>query len=215
MSRGRNIFINRKGRSLKGYAVFMGLSLFVWGLFAIIEFRLSPNVSAIAEAKAQILATEAINNAVKEKIVNKIQYKDLITLHKDAGGQITLIQINTIDINRLETETALEVTKTLDNVTLYGVSVPLGTLTGSKVLANKGPNIKVFLQPMGTVQVNTTEAFESAGINQTRHRIVFEITARVKIIQPMMDTDIFVKTDIPIAETIIIGSVPQALLNLK
>jgi sporulation protein YunB len=68
---------------------------------------------------------------------------------------------------------------------------------------------------MGTVQVDTTEAFESAGINQTRHRIVFQISAQVRIVQPMLSTDITVKTDVPIAETIVIGNVPQAILNLR
>lgn len=213
MFRGKFFFIKRRNGPCQGFLPFIIFVIIAWGVFFFVEFQMSPNVTAIAEARAQILATEAINNAVKEKIVNRIQYKDLITIHKDATGQITLIQVNTIDINRLETETALEVTKTLENLSTQGISIPIGTLTRSKILANRGPAIKVLLQPMGTVRVNTIEAFESAGINQTRHRIVFEITAKVKVVQPLMSTDITVKTDVPIAETIVIGNVPQALLN--
>lgn len=215
MFKGRYFFNNRRNGAYRCYLLFMGFVLLAWGIFAFIEYQLTPNVLAVAEARARILATEAINTAVKEKIVNKVQYKDLITIHKDTSGQITLIQINTIDINRLETETALEVTRILNSISLHGVSVPLGTLSGSKVLANTGPHIKVLLQPLGTVQVDTTEVFESAGINQTRHRIVFQIAAQIKIVQPMLSTDITVKTDVPIAETIVIGNVPQALLNLN
>lgn len=185
------------------------------GLFAFIERQLSPSIFAIAESKARIIATEAINRAIKNKIANNVQYKDLITIHKNASGQITLIQVNTIEINKLETETTLEVVKTLQDITMDGIKIPLGMITGSKILANFGPSIKVSLYPVGTVYVNTTEAFEEAGINQTRHRIVLDINAEIKIVQPFLSSDMVIKTDVPIAETIIVGNVPQAILDFK
>jgi sporulation protein YunB len=185
------------------------------GIFIFIERQLSPSIFAIAEARARILATEAINMAVKDKITKDVQYKDLITIHKNASGQITLIQINTIEINRLETETSLEVVKTLQEITMDGIKIPLGMITGSKILANFGPSIKISLYPVGTVYVNTTEAFEEAGINQTRHRIMLDINAEIKIVQPFLSSNMVVKTDVPIAETIIVGNVPQAILDFK
>jgi sporulation protein YunB len=187
-----------------------------FGLFRFIEHQISPSVFAITEAKARILATEAINKAVKEKITKNIQYKDLITIHKNTSGQVTLIQVNTIEINRLETETTLEVIQTLKEITMGGIQIPLGMITGSKILANFGPMIKISLYPVGTVQVDTKEAFEEAGINQTRHRILLEITAEIKVVQPLLtSSNMKIKTDVPIAETIIIGNVPQAILDFK
>ena len=59
------------------------------------------------------------------------------------------------------------------------------------------------------------EAFEEAGINQTRHRIFLEIAASIQIVQPLLSSTITVKTDVPLAETIIIGNVPQAILDFK
>jgi sporulation protein YunB len=89
-------------------------------------------------------------------------------------------------------------------------------ITGSKILANFGPMIKISLYPVGTVQVDTKEAFEEAGINQTRHRILLEITAEIKVVQPLLtSSNMKIKTDVPIAETIIIGNVPQAILDFK
>lgn len=184
-------------------------------IFIIIERQLSPAISAIAEARTRIMATEAINKAVKSKITGNVQYKDLINIHKNASGQITLIQVNTIEINRLETETTLEVVKTLQDITLDGIKIPLGMITGSKILANFGPMIKIYLYPVGTVEVNTIEAFEEAGINQTRHRIMLDINAEIKVVQPFLSTNMSVKTDVPIAETIIVGDVPQAILDFK
>lgn len=179
------------------------------------ERQVTPSIYAISEAKARIIATEAINKSVREKIVKNVQYKDLISIHKNTYGQVALIQINTIEINRLETETALEVVEALQEVTLDGIKMPLGMITGSKILANLGPTIKVYLHPIGAVEVNTTESFEEAGINQTRHRVILEIVAELKIVQPLLSSKVTVKTDVPVAETIIIGDVPQAILDFK
>ncbi|HHW04125.1 MAG TPA: sporulation protein YunB [Thermoanaerobacterales bacterium] len=220
---GRGIFVFRRRFCLrhKRYGlinipiVLIILAFISLIVFVFIEKQLSPTIFAIAEARARILATEAINKAVNEKISSNVQYKDLITIHKNASGQISLIQVNTIEINRLETETTLEVVKTLQDITMERIKIPLGMITGSKILANFGPTIKVSLYPVGTVYVNTIEAFEEAGINQTRHRIMLDINAEIKIVQPFLSSIMLVKTDVPIAETIIVGNVPQAILDFK
>lgn len=202
-------------KRLKKCSLIFVIIFLVIGIFAFIEKQITPTVFTVAEAKAQIMVTEAISKAVKENITKNIQYKDLISIHKNSNGQVTLIQINTIEINRIETETTLEVIKTLKGATLGIIRLPLGIVTGSKMLSDKGPKISVALYPAGTVTVNTIEAFEQAGINQTRHRIILEITAGINIVQPMMKTDIKVKTDVPIAETIIVGDVPKAIIDMK
>ncbi|MDD4570660.1 MAG: sporulation protein YunB [Tepidanaerobacteraceae bacterium] len=215
MFRVRYFFRTLKPRTLKFYILFLIIVVIFYFVFNFIEYKLTPPIIAIAEAKARAIATEAINKAVKDKIVKNVQYKDLISIHKDTGGQITLIQINTVEINRLESETALEVVKVLREVTMEGIALPIGAATGSKILSNYGPVIRISLFPAGTAYVNTVEAFQEAGINQTRHRIVLEIIANIKIVQPLLESDITVKTDVPLAETIIIGNVPQAILDFK
>ena len=209
----RRLFIRHKKFKLYTYVLFF--ILITWGFFSYVEKRLTPNILAIAEARTRVLATEAINKAIKEKIAKNVQYKDFISIHKDTSGQVTLIQVNTVEINRLESETALEVVKTLQEVTIDGLNLPLGIVTGSKILSNYGPSIKVKLVPVGTAEVNMVESFQEAGINQTRHRIVLEITATVQIVQPLLKSAITIRNDVPVAETIIIGNVPNAILNLK
>ncbi len=204
-----------KPRTLKLFLFFLIVLILFYNIFRIVEHQITPNILAIAETKTRILATETINQAIKDKIAKNVQYKDLISIHKNTSGQITLIQINTGEINRLEAETALETIKILRKVTLDGVNVPLGAATGSKILSNYGPLVRVALLPGGTATVNTVETFEAAGINQTRHRIGLEIIANIRIIQPLLSTDITIQTHVPIVETIIIGDVPKAILELK
>ncbi len=209
----------RRGKNyalIRFYLVIILIVLLLFSMFVFVEKQISPSIFAIAEARARILATEAVNKAVRDKIAKNVQYKDLISIHKNSNGQVTLIQVNTIEINRLETETTLEVVKALQKVTMEGgILIPLGMVTGSKILAGFGPPIRISLYPVGTVKVNTTEAFEEAGINQTRHKIVLDIRSEIRIVQPLISTDVEVRTDVPIAETIIIGEVPRAILNWK
>lgn len=183
--------------------------------FVLIEKKITPTVFAIAEAKTKVMLVEAISKSVKDKIAKNVQYKDLISIHKNSQGQVTLIQVNTIEINRLESDTTLEVIKALEESTLNYIQFPIGMITGSKILADLGPPIRVFLYPLGSVQVNTSESFEHAGINQTRHRVILDITAEIKMVQPLMSSKVTVRTDVPIAETIIIGEVPRAILDFK
>jgi len=215
MFRVRRPFRTLRTRTLKRYFFIIISLVLSYMLFNLIEYQVTPNIMAIAETQARIAATEAINNAVKEKITKNVKYKDLISIHKDSSGQITLIQINTVEINRLEAETSLEVIKALREATVDGIRIPLGAATKSKILSNYGPKIRIKLLPAGTARVNTVEAFEEAGINQTRHRIILDITANIQIIQPLLRSNIAVTTQVPLVETIIVGNVPQAILDFK
>ncbi len=215
MFRVRRFFRTLKPRTLKLYMFFLMFFITFYSVFNFVEHQLTPNIIAIAETQARIIATKAINQAVKDKVAKNVQYKDLVSIHKDTSGQVTLIQINTVEINRLESETALEVIKVLREVTMDGITIPIGSATRSKILSNYGPVIRVSLLPAGTADVNTVEAFEEAGINQTRHRVVLEIIANIQVIQPLLSSNITVKTHVPIVETIIIGNVPQAILDFK
>ncbi|MCG0274536.1 MAG: sporulation protein YunB [Thermosediminibacteraceae bacterium] len=210
--RHRRIFVYK---IINIYTLLISIVIIAFLMFIFIERQIAPSILAIAEARARIIATEAINRAVKEKITKNVQYKDLITIHKDVNGQITLIQINTIEINRIETETSLEVLRTLKEISIDKIRIPLGLATGSKILSNMGPAISVSLYPVGAAQVDTSEAFEEAGINQTRHKILLDITAQVKIVQPLLSSNVEIKTRVPIAETIIVGNVPETILDFK
>ena len=62
--------------------------------------------------------------------------------------------------------------------------------------------------------VDYATEFESTGINQTRHRIYIIVTTDIKLIVPLVSEEIRVTTNIPIAETIIIGDVPEQFVNV-
>lgn len=196
-------------------SIFVFICLLIFLVFYLIEINLGPTLLAIAEARARIIATEAINEAVSKKVAGSIQYKDLINIHKNKNGEIVLIQVNTVEINRLESNTALYVIDVLKKNNIQEIEIPIGQITKSNILANFGPTINASILPVGTVEVNVVEAFEEAGINQTRHKIFIDVKTWMKIAVPLVSSSIEASTQIPITETIIIGNVPNTIINLK
>ncbi len=120
-----------------------------------------------------------------------------------------MMQANTVMMNRLASEVALTVQDKIQDIRTSSVEVPLGTVFGSQLLAQYGPKLDIGVTPIGMVNVDFKTEFEHSGINQTRHKIYLVIKTQVKIIVPFSSNTTTVETSVPIAETIIVGKVPQ------
>ena len=184
-------------------------------IFLIIDYKLNASIIEIAKAKAQTTVVQDINTVVNQEIVSQIKYQDIVDIHKDKEDRIVLIQPNTIVLNRMMAATSLEVAKSLDNLSAENIEIPLGQITGSKILAGYGPLMKARIITVGQVYVDVLNKFEEAGINQTRHLIYFNISSKVKIAVPFLNEEINVSTTIPLAETIIIGEVPETYVSVS
>lgn len=206
--------LNQPRFSAKIVVVVIVLALIVIIPFTIMERNLKPTILAIASAYAEQIAVDAIQNAVNEKVAKTVEYKDLIFIRTDNRGRIVLMQANTIRINNLAAETTLDIQKSLAKLEGKVIPIPLGQVLQSQLLASYGPKIKVTLVPIGTVKVKVIDDFQQAGINQTRHRLYLNVYGKVKIVIPMASDYVEVASQVPIAETIIVGEVPQTYLNL-
>lgn len=189
------------------------LSVFI-GSFLYIDRTLRPTITVLAETKALELANRSINKSVAEMVDGKIHYEDLMNIKLDSKGNISFIQANTIMMNEMASAVALEIQDELKKVKSTSAYIPIGTALGSPILAKYGPQLKVSIEPIGTVSVQFKTNFESSGINQTRHRIYLEAKTQVKVVIPLTTSTKEVKAQIPICETIIVGDVPQSYVNI-
>lgn len=180
---------------------------------ALLDFGLKSSILALARSQAQIQGIEKINEIVAEKIVPQVQYTDIVNVHKDEQGRVVLIQPDTIEINRLMSETMVEVSRAMNSMQENTISIPLGQLSGSKILAGYGPRIKVKTIPASHISVNILNKFEQAAINQSRHLIYFQIEGIIRIAVPFMEDEVRISTIIPLAESIIVGEVPRTYVN--
>lgn len=181
-----------------------------------VDRSLRPTIFKIAEARAVQMATEAINRAVQQKVFDSnLQYEEFVQVHKDTQGHVVLMQANTVKINQLSADITLTVQSTLRRLSSESFTIPLGQVTGTQLLANYGPRIPVTIVPMGIVQVNIDDKFEQAGINQTRHRIYLDFKTEVRIVIPSKSARIQVASEVPLAESIIVGQVPATFVNIS
>ena len=189
--------------------------IFFLGIFIFweIETNLKPTLMAIAETKATVIATQSINNVIHNKISSMIEPKSLVNVTLDGKGKVALIQPNTMEFNRLASDTTIKVQDALKEIPNQQISIPMGQIFGSQLLATWGPPIVVSVVPMGTVEVKVEDKFEQAGINQTRHMVSLLVTAQIRIVVPLVSKVTSVNTKVPIAEYIIIGEVPNTYVQ--
>ncbi|KGJ49212.1 sporulation protein [Clostridium sp. NCR] len=184
------------------------------GTFIYIDNKLRPTITVIAETKAEELANKSINKAVASVIDNSVKYEDLINVKTGENGKITMMQANSIAMNEIASQVALEIQSEMKKIKTTSTYIPIGTALGSPLLAKYGPKIKVSIEPIGNVYVDFGTDFESSGINQTRHRIYLKAKTQVKVVVPLTTSTKEVKNQIPICETVIVGDVPQSYVNV-
>lgn len=182
--------------------------------FLYLDREIAPTVQAIGELKAQEITTRAINESISLVLKQELNYQDLISVREDEEGNITMMQANTFLMNKVASDVALTIQEHLKQIKITSDRIPIGNALGSQLLAQYGPKLKLTVTPLGMVDVNFGTEFEQSGINQTRHRIYLIINTSVRVIVPFSSNTINVTTYFPVAETVIVGKVPQNYVNV-
>ena len=191
------------------------IALLIYG-FSLFETRMKPAISTFAETTARNIAVREINLAVAEKLAfgGMFDYSDIVEIDKSADGNVEAIRTNIQLVNLLQSELMIHINERIWNIEMQEISIPIGNLSGTAFFAGRGPGIPIRLLPAGDAEVEMLHNFTSAGINQTRHQILLEISTNVEIVMPTGNTRVNVATQIPVAETIIVGRVPDTYMNL-
>ena len=184
-------------------------------LFYYTSSVLTPGLLGIAEAKYKSDAVEIIEQTSCDIYSKNYNYEDFITIEKDSAGNITMLRANTVKMSAVAQKVALDCTNKLKKQGIEGIKVSLGYASRNNILGDAGPDITVKMKPIDRVEIKYDSEFESAGINQTRHKIKVKLTAKIKIILPTTSKEVEVCDEIPISETIIVGKVPTTNLQLN
>jgi sporulation protein YunB len=193
--------------------IMTALIVLTGAVLGLIEIHLKPTLLTIAETKATLIATQVINNVINDRASLNIDAQNLVQVRLDNKGRVALIQPNTMEFNRLAADTTIKVQNALQEITEEQISIPIGQVLGSQLLASMGPKIVVTVIPMGTVQVQVVDKFEQAGINQTRHMVYLVATTQIRIVVPLVSKSVSVNTQVPIAEYVVVGEVPSTYVQ--
>ena len=175
-----------------------------------VVLHMKPVVVDLATARTSNAVNRIVVAAVNDAVVSgRIDYEQLVDFDKDAEGHVTALRSNMAAFNRLQASIADDILQRMAEVSSTDLAIPIGTLTGSPLLAGRGPCLRVRMQSVGTATARFDNQFSSAGINQTRHRIILDVDVHVSILLPGLTTYTKVSNEISVAETVIVGGVPE------
>ena len=140
---------------------------------------------------------------------------DLIILDRDNTGKILALRANVIEMNRIASDISIQIQEMNNELEESYIQIPIGNFTGNSLLAGRGPRIKVKIIPRGTVGIEFKTEFISTGINQTRHRVYLEVKLNMWIVAPFTSEKVQVVNHVNVAETVLIGEVPDTFYNLE
>ena len=120
-------------------------------------------------------------------------------------------------MNLLRAELTSAILEALEEVNISNIQVPLGSLFDLEPLWAKGPALKARAMTVGTVGPDHP-VFESqrasAGGSQALHRVWLEINVPMTLLLPGGEVETALHTRLCVAETVIVGQVPDTYLHL-
>ena len=168
------------------------------------DAQIRPVVTDMAQARANNAVTRIIDDTVNGTLsAQAVAYSDIVSLQKDDSGRITAMTTSTAKINALRTQI-------LDTEEL---GVPLGNLTGLVTASGRGPLLPVRILSVAAPEAAFRNVFTSAGINQTLHQVVLDVSVPIKLLIPGGTVETTVTAQVGVAETVIVGQVPDAYLQ--
>ena len=126
-----------------------------------------------------------------------------------------MIQMNVAAVNAITSDVALKIQEELNNYQSGEFYIRLGTFTGAKILAGRGPNIPIKMSTVGNIETDLVSQFSQSGINQTLHRIYLNVSCTVTILTPFDTIEENITNQVLLAEAVIVGDVPSSYYNLN
>ena len=187
--------------------------LVLLGIFSIFVAQLIGIIRASGPAVLNNSVTRVINDSVMATLAEEnTSYSELVNIHYDTGGKIASLTYNTVAANMLRSEISANINTAVSKDEARYMYVPWGAFNGLEFMRNFNGGLNLEISQYGYVLTDIHSTFSDAGINQTRHSIFLDVTVRVQGYISMMYVTTEVKTSIIIAETVIVGTVPDAYL---
>ena len=200
----------RRGRR---FFLFFLFSILLVGLVLYYKYVVTDEVIAILFARSKSYSVMSVNSAVLESIESKIDYEDIVSVEKNAEGDIVLISSNPIKVNRINREVAEKSQEKLTESLKKGVEIPLLAFSGIKLLSGYGPNVNYKAITVSSVICNFASQFESVGINQTLHSIYLSVETTVDVAMPLLKESVKTQTSVLISEAVLVGKIPSVYLS--
>ena len=206
----------RKSKKRKFRIKCLLAALALLGGLAAADIQLRPAVTAAAESQAMLYATQAIQDTVYSQVSQmELQYGDLVRLTYSDQGSVTSLQTDMLAMSKFQSSVTSSIIQRILFFENHRLLLPIGTLTGSPILSGRGPEVEIKLVPSSFVETQIRNEFDSEGINQTRHQIILELVVDIDVLVPWDMLSTQVVSEVLVAETVIVGQVPERYLEVN
>lgn len=200
---------SKSGHKLNVFAIILLLVL------ASISLFLRDLSTKIAVSDAVDIVTKTVNDSINKVIGQGIYGFDyFVSLVKDDSGDITAITSDMAHINTLSTEILNSVISSTENGTIE-VNIPMGNLSGLNLLMGRGPNVPIDIIMLTSSRVDFRNDIVSSGINQAKYQLILEVTIDIDVLVPWGTESATTVTEVIVADTVIVGKVPETYLNME
>lgn len=207
------IYYKKKRLVKKKGKAFLLLVLTLTILLLFYNFFITPQLCEICNDYAYSICNESLNSAVIVSLNDSVNYSQLISIEKNNSGEIIMISSNSHKINLLSRNIEKLALERLKAELKKGVKIPFWAFSGIKILSGYGKEIQFNYLSVSSVNCSFMSEFKSVGINQTLHSIYVELRSDVNIEIPLLKKESEYKTSILIAETVLVGKIPEVYLN--
>ena len=193
--------------------------LLIFGLIAcmvLLLLRSKYDAVMVSLTKTQVTnsTSDLINDAIAQQIASgKIEYDRIVYFEKDLNGKITALKTNIGEVNKLKTDTLNIINDEILSNEHSQIGIPLGSLFFPEFFSGRGPEIPVKILSIRNSDANFESTFTQAGINQTMHQLRMCVLIDVSVLVLGETVSFTVSSDVVIAETIIVGAVPDTFLD--
>ena len=183
-------------------------------LFLAFRIRYNDTIRSLAQTQVINSTSDLINDAIDVQIeAGNIQYDRIVYFEKDLNGKITALKTNMSEVNRLKTSILNIINDEILAMDTTDLGIPLGSLILPEMMAGRGPHIPVQILSISNSDASFESYFTEAGINQTLQKLTMNISVDVAILVLGKSENFTVSSQVVVAETIIVGQVPDTLLQ--
>ena len=201
----------RKEHHPKRFGIAVLTIILTASAFIYIDLCLRPVVITVAQYHIQSLINKAVNNAIIT-VMDKTQYSydDLVEIGRNSSDEIVSVNYNSLHINKLRSELIKVSIEETQKIPVSYVYIPIGNITSIDILQNK---LKFTVTPSSYVEAEVESVFQNTGINQINHQIFINVKVTANALIPNYSTSVYSENKVCVAETVIIGKVPDSIGN--
>lgn len=194
--------------------VFILLLAVFLGLFFYFRHRYRDVIQELAQTQVKNTTSDLTNDAIAKQIADGIiQYDRIVYFEKDLDGRITALKTNIGEVNRLKTDILNIINDEILALDNSDIGIPLGSLFLPELLSGRGPAIPVHILSIRNSDASFVSHFTQAGINQTLHQVNMEVSVDVAVLVLGQTTSFTITSEVVVAETVIVGQVPETFLQ--